>query len=431
MYSEKLEKLVAAALEDGILTSEEKELLFNEAAAEGLDIGEFKKFLDANLFIRKKSLDTTNTKYSNSILKMIDRALADNILTDSEKSMLFEDATEAGIDVGEFEQYLNAMLVIKQFANDEKSKLQANSPIPADDADLEELDVTAFNTALDAVYESAIKGIPKFDSAEQIAQSYLKTKDSLAAKANSLIRYENSKTAVYMAVSEFDIALLLGEMALALPSEFAMNTFIKMRMIAAIAYIAGYDLKDEKVRTLVYSCATGEDALSILKSVGIDTDKGIKSMFDDAKSSVGKAVDIFNNVNELSSGKLYSVFTKKFGKKFAKIVKIGGKFKKVGNAIPVPVVPLAFGLINGTMEAVRNNSIGNAARDVFIGGDSNDGVLLSIAGESVSVAGRAVSGTASVVSNTVASTANDVSKAVSGAFGSIFGKSKINKNKLT
>jgi len=40
-------------------------------------------------------------------------------------------------------------------------------------------------------------------------------------------------------------------------------------MIAAIAYMGGHDIKDDRVKTLVYSCLVANSAKDVAKSVGI------------------------------------------------------------------------------------------------------------------------------------------------------------------
>lgn len=49
MYDEKLEALIEAALEDGILTEKEKQILFRNAQERGIDLDEFEMVLDARL----------------------------------------------------------------------------------------------------------------------------------------------------------------------------------------------------------------------------------------------------------------------------------------------------------------------------------------------------------------------------------------------
>jgi len=57
MYNEKLEALITAALADGVLTDKEKDLLFKKAEAMGIDRDEFDLVLDGRLAKRKKEME--------------------------------------------------------------------------------------------------------------------------------------------------------------------------------------------------------------------------------------------------------------------------------------------------------------------------------------------------------------------------------------
>ena len=55
MYNEKIEQLITAALADGVLTEKEKQILFKNAQAQGIDLDEFEMVLDARLVELQKS----------------------------------------------------------------------------------------------------------------------------------------------------------------------------------------------------------------------------------------------------------------------------------------------------------------------------------------------------------------------------------------
>ncbi len=59
MYSETIESLISFALADGVLTEKEKQILFKKAEAEGIDLDEFEMVLNARLFEKQKELGTT------------------------------------------------------------------------------------------------------------------------------------------------------------------------------------------------------------------------------------------------------------------------------------------------------------------------------------------------------------------------------------
>ena len=55
MYNEKIEMLINAALADGVLTEKEKQILFKRAQEQGIDLDEFEMVLDARLVELQKA----------------------------------------------------------------------------------------------------------------------------------------------------------------------------------------------------------------------------------------------------------------------------------------------------------------------------------------------------------------------------------------
>ncbi|MDR0927295.1 MAG: hypothetical protein LBO69_05965 [Ignavibacteria bacterium] len=418
MYSEKLEKLITSALEDGILTSEEKGLIFEAANAEGFALGDFSKFLDAALFIRKKVLNATVSSYSAYLQKIIDIALSDGILTDGEKEMLLKEATAEGIDTVEFEQYLNAVLVIKQLTSTANDRLNniGSKDISKDSPNLK-IAVDDMVKILDEIYDAVLEGVPKLDSAIKIANVYIEKEKTLSSKVNALIRHENSKAGTYGLLSGLDIAETVGSFVLKLPEGFALNIYIRLRMIAAIAYIAGYDLNEIITRVLVISCATGDGVSSILTNIGINDEKTIKSLYD--RVVVKEEV---RRLKEIAGSKIIEKSTKKFATKYKTVGKVS------------PYLAVVIGIVSGTSDTIEANTIGNVARDVFIGSDSAKGKIDVIAGGIANVVGVAAvnvvktatkaTNTANKVAKTATNMTNDVSKKVNGTLAGILAKSQ-------
>lgn len=68
MYNEQLEELIDAALEDGVLTEKEKQVLFKKAQSMGVDLDEFEMVLDARLVkIQKAEKEKQPTSAPKSI----------------------------------------------------------------------------------------------------------------------------------------------------------------------------------------------------------------------------------------------------------------------------------------------------------------------------------------------------------------------------
>lgn len=72
MYDEKLEALITAALADGVLTDKEKNLLFKKAEAMGIDRDEFELVLDGRLAKRKKEMEAQAAKKNGAIPQELD-----------------------------------------------------------------------------------------------------------------------------------------------------------------------------------------------------------------------------------------------------------------------------------------------------------------------------------------------------------------------
>ena len=132
-------------------------------------------------------------------------------------------------------------------------------------------------------------------------------------------------------------------MPVTIPVNLASVIYVQIRMIAAIAHIGGYDLKDDRVKTLVYACMAGNGAKDILKDVGIVI--GRKMTTQAIKNISGKTITAINQ-------KVGFRLLTKFGEKGA--INLG------------KMIPLIGGFIGGTFDSVTTNTIGNIARNTFI-----------------------------------------------------------------
>jgi len=193
---------------------------------------------------------------------------------------------------------------------------------------------------LDYCYEKAINGVAGMDSASELADSYMRNGGSRYVMVNSLIRWQNSKAGT----SGFLMGLPgLIAMPATIPANLASVMYVQIRMIAAIAHIGGCDLKDDKVKTLVYVCMAGNGAKDILKDIGIVLGKKIATNV--IKGISGKTI---TKINQVIGFKLLT----KFGEKG--VINLG------------KTIPLLGGIVGGTFDIVTTNVIGNIARDTFI-----------------------------------------------------------------
>lgn len=194
--------------------------------------------------------------------------------------------------------------------------------------------------ALDWAYDKAINGVAGLDSASELAESYMARDSSNKDKANSLIRWQNTKAGT----SGFLTGLGgIVTIPLTLPANITSVIYVQIRMIAAIAHIGGHDVKDDRVKSLVYACLAGNAAKDILKDIGIVV--GTKLTTSAIKNISGKTIVAINQ-------KVGFRLLTKFGEKGA--INLG------------KAVPLVGGLIGGTFDTVTTNTIGNIARETFV-----------------------------------------------------------------
>jgi uncharacterized protein (DUF697 family) len=132
-------------------------------------------------------------------------------------------------------------------------------------------------------------------------------------------------------------------MPVTIPINLASVIYIQIRMIAAIAIMGGHDLKDDKVKSLVYLCMVGNGAKDLLKDIGIVIGRKL-------------TVSMIKNI----SGKTISSINQKVG--FRLLTKFGG----TGAINIVKSVPLIGGFIGATFDSITTNIVGNVARNAFI-----------------------------------------------------------------
>ena len=198
------------------------------------------------------------------------------------------------------------------------------------------------------LYDKTINGMTGFDTASELAESYMEkySSEDIANYrirkdiANSLKSRQNIKagTSGFVTGSGGIIA-----MPATLPLNITSVIYIQMRMIAAIAHIGGHDIKDDRVKSLVYACLAGNAAKDILKDVGIVV--GTKITTNAIKNISGKTIVAINQ-------KIGFRFLTKFGEKGA--INLG------------KTVPLAGGIIGATFDSVTTNIIGKIAIKTFI-----------------------------------------------------------------
>ena len=194
--------------------------------------------------------------------------------------------------------------------------------------------------ALDWAYDKAVNGVPGFDSAQKMAEDYSSGNGTLRSKVNSLIRWQTLKAGISGFITGFGG---LPAMPITIPANLASVLYVQIRMIAAIAYMGGHDLKNDKVQSLVYACLAGNAAKDVLKDIGI---------------VVGTKLTTQAIAN--ISGKTLTAINQKVG--FRLLTKFGEKGAvNLGKAVPI-----VGGVIGGSVDIYATNKVGEVARDIFI-----------------------------------------------------------------
>ncbi|WP_254654702.1 EcsC family protein [Bacillus sp. FJAT-27986] len=199
----------------------------------------------------------------------------------------------------------------------------------------------AIMNALDWSYDKAINGgIAGMDTAIELAESYLQKSGTLDQKVQSLINWQNTKSATSGFLTGVGGLITLP---VAVPANITSVIFVQMRMVAAIAHMGGYDLKDDQVKTFVYVCLAGNGAKDILKNTGIQIGRKL------AVTGIKKIpFEVIKKINHALGFRLLT----KFGEK--------------GVINLSKMVPVAGGIIGGTVDAFATNTIGNLAKKMFI-----------------------------------------------------------------
>lgn len=193
---------------------------------------------------------------------------------------------------------------------------------------------------LDWGYNRALLGGTGIDKASVLASRYNKPDRTIDQQVDALIRRQR-----ILAGSSGFITGLGGFISLpvAIPANLASVVFIQLRMIAAIAHLGGYDLEDKKVKSLIFACMAGNVAKDILQEAGI---------------RIGTRIT-YRLVENISERSLLTI-NQKVG--FALVAKSGSKgFINISKA-----VPLAGGIIGGSIDVISTGLIGRIARRTFI-----------------------------------------------------------------
>lgn len=192
---------------------------------------------------------------------------------------------------------------------------------------------------LDWSYEKAVDGLPGMETAQELANKYLNRYNSTDEAIDKFIKWQQAKCATSGFLTGLGGIITLP---VAIPANISSVIYVQTRMVAAIAHMRGFDLKDDQVRTLVYVSLTGQAAADILKQAGIK--------FGTKMSTVLIKKIPFEVIKQINKAVGFRLVTK-FGQ--TGVINLGKG------------IPFVGGIIGGTVDAVGTSTIGKTAKRVF------------------------------------------------------------------
>ena len=129
VFSERLEAMIEAALQDGVLTQKEKEVIFRRAEKEGEDLDEFEILFDARLaqlgiedpsMIQVPEIPQNapskgpDGMFSERLEFLIHNAVEDGQVTEKERAAIIRRAQAEGEDLDEVDIYIQSLLQKKK-----------------------------------------------------------------------------------------------------------------------------------------------------------------------------------------------------------------------------------------------------------------------------------------------------------------------------
>lgn len=197
---------------------------------------------------------------------------------------------------------------------------------------------------LDSCYEKCLNGIPKVSpSVKDMAADYLKKHNTTEEACRAMLRNQVAKCTTSGVITGFGGFIT---MPVAIPANVGSVIYVQMRMIACVAYMAGYELNSDQTQTFVYACLAGVAVNSLVKQAGIKF--GVKFANGLIKKIPGK---VLTKINQ----KVGFRFITKFGTKG--IVNLGKLLPGVG------------AVVGGGLDLVETKVIADRAYKWFLKGD--------------------------------------------------------------
>ncbi len=214
---------------------------------------------------------------------------------------------------------------------------------------MEKVTESMMSKALQVAYEKAIggfevKGVKILDSAYDLAQSYANPEKTVKQNATSLVNWQCSKAGASGFATSFGG---FATMAVGVPANITSVLYVQLRMVAAIAIMAGYDPRQDQVQTFAYTCLLGSAAGEVIKKeVGVKIAERLSENF--IKKNISRAMT--TKINQRVG---FRLITKAGSKGVLNMTKM------------IPVVGAVFG---AGFDIVTTKNIGAMAKKIFIDG---------------------------------------------------------------
>ena len=185
------------------------------------------------------------------------------------------------------------------------------------------------------ILDVGINGMGLLTPAKELAEEYLEKEGKTEDAINSMIAWRTT----YAAGTGFITGLgSIYGISAGLASSYALSA----NTVAAIAYLRGYDLNSEAVKTMILLCLVGEVGVDILEQAGIQ---------------IGTKV-CQNLINQIP-GRVLIEINKKVG--FRLITKAGEK----GVINLMKIVPIVGGVVSGAADSQFVNSCAKTAKGML------------------------------------------------------------------
>lgn len=211
-------------------------------------------------------------------------------------------------------------------------------PEPADATALEKLSVRAMHVA-GMVLNVGVDGKGPWKGSIQVAEEHLARHGDVEKAIQRLIA-----THVRLTSSSGFLSGLGGLITLpvTMPADFTALWLAQARLAGAIAYLRGYDLRSEEVRSVVLISLIGSSAAEVLAAAGVEI--GTKT-----------AIGVIKQV----PGRVLIEINKKVG--FRLVTKAGSK----GVVNLTKLAPVAGGIVGGGVNFASTRAVGTWAKSNF------------------------------------------------------------------